>query len=207
MVRSPNFEGTFWMVCYLCQLNGTEVGAALECRRCRRWICAHCESEARTCTACRTAAERAAQLKREAEALARQKAQWCDLCGQVANSAWSRNKKCAKCSRQFCREHGQVIWDESDRSAVGWIRCSDHLEFPSKLGDVKRGTNLDLLIIFFSLPLAYLGLGWLLPAIFMRKPDYYRRRGYGERWTTFRFRGFTWDGGWKSDERIYDFED
>lgn len=165
------------------------------------------EHSIRTCTSCQAAAEEAKRRDREERAAASAKALWCDFCDRTADTGWSRARKCAKCGRQFCKVHGQIVWDESDRSAYGWVRCSDHLEFREKLGDAKRGFNLDLLIIFLSLPLAYIGLGWLLPALLMRRPDFYRTRGYGERWTTFRFKGYGWGGDRKGDERASEVDD
>lgn len=195
------------MVCYFCQLDGAEIGASLQCQRCHRWICVHHESGTQgRCRACETAIEQQQQRADEANRAKLEKALWCEFCQRVADQGWKSPRRCSKCSRQFCRLHGQVVWDEYDKSASGWVRCIDHLAFPGRLGDQKRGFNLDLLFGCLTLPFAYIGLAGVVASLTIKRPDFYRTRGYGERWSTFRFKGHSLLGEPKL-ERTYELED
>jgi len=183
------------VVCYICQIAGEDVGASFECHWCHHWICAHHESAVTSiCERCHTAEERRRGVAREDKERKLREARWCDFCGRTAEDGWSTPHRCAKCKRQFCMHHGQVVWDESEKSASGWVRCIDHLAFPNKFGDASRGFNIEMLFIALSLPLMYVGLGGVFLWLTLKRPDYYRTRGYGERWSTFRFLGYDFFG-------------
>jgi hypothetical protein len=196
------------MVCYYCQRGGDEVGASQDCPQCGRWICAFHEGRYGSCTGCERNDEKR-RLQSEAEEQAKKlAARWCDFCGTTVPSAygWSSVRKCVKCSRQFCTRHGQTVWEEDGRFGAIWVRCIHHLAFPHVLGDRMRGFNLDDVIGVLSLPFAYVGLAGVFLLLFTKKPDYYRRRGDGEPWRTYRCRGFNCFGESVGDEWAYEFD-